>query len=170
MRHRSKEKRLDGSDSTETEEAQLVWAPTPAFWRGCIHHATPPANPEHRKSICHISKIMAFSGFFFSLCLLLSDPLKCRQGTFSGFSQESETWAFLFFFFFPCFSLWQLRRTWKSLGTWNLKENIKPCETHRKSNCLVTARILNHRLNHQIVQLNVYFHVMSEVECRRPGS
>lgn len=73
----------------------------PAFCRGRSHQATPPANPEQSKSICHISEIMAFSNSFsfFSLCLLLSDPLKCRRGTFSGFSQESETQALLHFFF-----------------------------------------------------------------------
>lgn len=134
--HRSMEKRLDGSDSSGTG-ALLAQAPTPAFWRGCIHQATPPANPEHSKSICHISKSMAFSNSFFSLCLLLSEPLKCRRGTFSGFSQESETRAFIFSlpFFFSFLFLWQLRYTWKFLVTWNLKGNIKPGEAHGKSNC-----------------------------------
>lgn len=54
--------------------------------------------------------------------------------------------------------------------TWNLKESIKPGEAHGKSNCLVTARILNHRVNHKTVELNIYFQVVSEVECGRPGS
>lgn len=132
--HRSKEKRLDGSDSSGTEGAPLARAPAPAFWRGCIHHATPPANPEHSKSICHISKSMAFSNSLFSLCLLLSEPLKCRRGTFSGFSQESETPAFIFFltffFFFLFFN-----------GSWGTHGNFWLPGTLRKTSNLVRLTV-----------------------------